>query len=89
MELKILEESKKKMVFELAGETNTFCNALKEALWKVKGVELAACRIEHPLKGIPKFNVETKGIEPREALKKAVAELKKTFKEFQKEAAKL
>ncbi|MFH1683213.1 MAG: DNA-directed RNA polymerase subunit L [Candidatus Woesearchaeota archaeon] len=89
MELNILEESKKRMVFELKGETHTFCNALKEALWKVKGVEIAAYRIEHPLKGIPKFCIETKGIEPREAFKKAVTDLKKTFKEFQKEVSKL
>lgn len=87
MELNILEESKKRMVFELKGESHTFCNALKEALWKTKGVEIASYRIEHPLIRIPKFIIETKGIEPREALKKAVAELRKTGKEFKKEVA--
>lgn len=87
MELNILEESKKRMVFELKGETHTFCNALKEALWKIKGVEIASYRIEHPLIGIPKFIIETKGIEPREALKKAISELRKSGKEFKKEVA--
>jgi len=89
MEINILEESKKRMVFELKGETHSFCNVLKEALWKVKGVEIASYRIEHPLVGVPKFLIETKGIEPREALKKAVGELKKMGKEFKKEAGKL
>lgn len=89
MELKILEESKKRMVFELKGETHSFCNALKEALWKVKGVDMASYRIEHPLIKVPKFLIETKGIEPREALKKAIAELRKLGKEFKKEVKKL
>jgi DNA-directed RNA polymerase subunit L len=89
MEINVLEESKKRMVFELKGETHTFCNALKEALWKVPGVDIASYTIEHPLVGIPKFILETKGIEPREALKKAVAELRKKGKEFKKEVGKL
>jgi len=89
MKFNVLEESKKRMVFELEGETHSFCNALKEALWKVNGVEVASYRIEHPLVGVPKFLIETKGIEPREALKKAVAELRKIGKEFKKEVKKL
>lgn len=89
MELNILEESKKRMVFELKGETHSFCNALKEALWKIKGVEIASYRIEHPLVKVPKFLIETKGIEPREALKKATAELRKLGNEFKKEVKKL
>lgn len=89
MELKVLEESKKRMVFELKGESHTFCNVLKDELWKIKGVEISAYRIEHPLIGIPKFVIETKGIEPREALKKAITSLKKVTKDFKKEIAKL
>jgi len=89
MELNVLEESKKRIVFELKGETHTFCNALKEALWKIKGVEVASYRIDHPLLKVPKFVVETKGVDPREALKKAIAELRKIGKEFKKEVAKL
>ena len=89
MELNVLEESKKRMIFELKGETHTFCGALKEELWKIKGVEVASFKVEHPLIGIPKFMVETKGIEPREALKKALNGLKKKTKEFQKEVKKL
>ena len=89
MEINILEESKKRMVFELKGEDHTFCNMLKESLWSVKGVDVASYRIEHPLVGVPKFLIETKGIEPRDALKKALAGIKKQATEFKKEVAKL
>jgi len=89
MELNILEESKKRMIFEIKGETHTFCNLLKEALWKVKGVDVVSYRKDHPLVGDPKFLIETKGIEPREALKKAIVDLKKLTTEFSKEIKKL
>jgi DNA-directed RNA polymerase subunit L len=89
MEFKVLEESKNKLVFELKGETHTFCNALKQELQKVKGVDLATYRIDHPLVGVPRFQIETKGIEPRRALKEALANLKKKAKDFQKEVGDL
>jgi len=89
MEFNVLEESKSKLVFQLKGETHTFCNALKNELQKTKGVEIVAYRIDHPLVGIPQFLVETKGIEPRKALKEALASLKKKAKEFEKEVSNL
>jgi len=87
MEFKVIEESKTKLIFELKGETHTFCNALKHELQQVKGVETVTYKIDHPLTGVPKFLLETKGIEPRKALKEALADLKKKAKEFQKEAS--
>lgn len=89
MEFKVLEESKSKLVFELKGETHTFCNALKHELQQIKGVEIATYLIDHPLVGIPKFLVETKGIEARKALKDALKALKKKGEEFKKEVGKL
>ncbi|MBT4651386.1 DNA-directed RNA polymerase subunit L [Candidatus Woesearchaeota archaeon] len=89
MEFNIIEESKKRIVFELTGETHSFCNALKNELLKVKGVEIATYKIDHPLVGIPTFVLETSGIEPRDALKKGIEGLKKLAKEFQKEVKKL
>jgi len=85
MEFNVIEEEKNKLVFELKGETHTFCNALKHELQAVKGVEVVTYRIDHPLIGVPRFNLETKGIEPRKAIKEALANLKKKAKEFQKE----
>ena len=89
MEFIVLEESKDKLVFQLKGESHTFCNALKEALHQVKGVEIATYKIDHPLIGIPKFLIETKGVEPKKALKEALKGLKKKAEEFKKEIQKL
>ena len=89
MEFKVVEESKTKLVFELTGETHTFCNILKEELRNVKGVEIATYKIDHPLVGVPQFFLETKGVEPRKALKEALKAVKKKAEEFKKEVKKL
>ena len=88
MELKVIEESKNKLVFELMGETHTFCNALKKELEDIKGVDLAVYKIDHPLVGVPKFQIQTKGIDPKKALKDALKAMKKKFSDFKKEIAK-
>ncbi len=85
MEVKVLEETKTKFSFQLVGETHTFCNMLKSGLHDIKGVITATYKIDHPLVGIPTFIVETKGIEARAAVKRALKNLKKSAVEFQKE----
>jgi len=87
MEFIVLEESKTKLVFELKGETHTFCNLVKEELLTTKGVTTASYRVDHPLIGVPRFLVETKGAEPRKALKEALASIKKKAEAFKKEVA--
>ena len=89
MEFKVIEESKTKLVFELIGETHTFCNILKDELRNVKGVELATYRIDHPLVGVPQFLIETKGVEPKKALKDALKAIKKKAEEFSKQVKSL
>lgn len=89
MKFTVLEETKTKMVFTLEGETHTFCNLLKEEIRRVKGVELAAYKIDHPLVGVPTFQIETKGVEPRKAIKEALKSIQKMSKDFEKQAAKL
>ncbi len=89
MEFIVLEEVKNKLVFQLKGETHTFCNALKTELQRIEGVSIATYRIDHPLIGIPQFLIETKSIEPRKALKEALANLKKKAEEFEKEVSAL
>jgi len=86
MELNILEDKKNRMVFELKGETHTFCNILRKELWNDKHIKAAAYNIEHPLVGIPKIIVETDGKEsPKKALKEAVKRMKKINNSFQKQ----
>lgn len=90
MELKILENKKTRMVFELKGEDHTFCNALKEELLSNKKVDIATYAITHPLIRIPKFIIETIGSEtPKNALNSAISSLKKKNTEFLKLAKKV
>ncbi len=78
MEINVLEEKPKKMVFELKGEGHTLCNALREELWNDKAITVSAYNISHPLVGVPKFMIETNGDkEPKKALKDAISRLKK------------
>lgn len=87
MEFAVIEETKIKLVFDLRGETHTFCNLLKDELLNTKGVETATYRVDHPLTGIPRFLLETKAVEPRKVLKDALASIKKKAESFRKEVA--
>ena len=90
MELKVLEESAKRMEFELKGEGHTFCNALKNELWKNKHVKTATYMIGHPLVGVPIMLVETDGeLSPRKALQAAAGKLLSLAEDFSKEAKKI
>ena len=89
MELKIIEDKKDLLRFELKGESHTLCNMLKQELTKDKEVQYATYSIAHPLIGIPDFIIKTKSITPREALKKAIKGLKTTNKNFVEAFSKL
>ena len=77
MEINVLEDKKKRLVFELKGEGHTICNALREELWNDKSITVAAYNISHPLTAAPKFIIETSGKSPKTALKAAITRLKK------------
>jgi len=82
MELKVIEKSKKKIVFDLVGADHTFSGALKKELWNDKAVKVSAYNVEHPLIGIPRFIVETEDKEPEKALTDAVKRLQKKNESF-------
>lgn len=84
MELKVLEQSKTKMIFELKGEDHTFCNVLKDKLWEESEVTLVSYKIDHPLIGVPQFIIETKGKEPVKVLESAAKKLQKDLEQFKK-----
>jgi DNA-directed RNA polymerase subunit L len=87
MEIKVLEDKKKRFVFELIGEDHTVCNALRDELWNDKAIEVSAYNISHPLVGIPKFIVETDGKKaPKKAVNDAITRLKKKNSELLKKA---
>ena len=90
MELNVIEEKKNRMSFELKGQSNTFCNMLKDELWNDKHVTVATYTIKHPLIGIPFMIVETDGNKtPRQALASAAERIvnntDKLKKQFKKE----
>ena len=82
MELKIIEHTKKKIVFDLIGADHTFSNSLKKELWNDKNVKISAYRIEHPLIGIPRFQIESDDKEPEKTLLDAVKRLGKRNEQF-------
>ncbi|MFQ5474306.1 MAG: RpoL/Rpb11 RNA polymerase subunit family protein [Candidatus Nanoarchaeia archaeon] len=85
MEVRILEEKKNRMVVELKGEGHGYCNALKKALWRVKGVTVSGYNLEHPLISHPKVVIETDGKkDPKEALIEATKIIDKDCAAFQK-----
>ncbi len=90
MEIKIIEEKKNKIVFEIEGATHTLCNALRDELNKDNAVKAAGYHISHPQMGVPEFTVETtQGNEARKAVTEAIKRIKKTNAALLKQADKL
>ena len=75
MELKILEDSKPILKFEIIGEDHTLCNALRKELWNDEDLKAAGYKVEHNLIGEPIFIIETNKEDPKKALLKAVERL--------------
>lgn len=83
MEIKILEEDKSRIKFEIDGEGHTFSNPLSKELWKDNHIKVAGYHIKHSLIRSPIFIVETDGSEnAKNALKKAAARLEKQMGEL-------
>jgi DNA-directed RNA polymerase subunit L len=86
MEINILEESKNRILFELKGADQGFCNMLVKELWKNSAVKAAAYRVDHPLVGIPKIIVEvTQGNDVKDVIQKTVKNMEKDADKFKKE----
>ena len=77
LNVKILEEKKNKIQFEIEGETHTLSAALTKELWADEHVKAAGYKLEHPLLGKPTFVVETEGEDARKAVSAAVQRLVK------------
>ncbi|MAE42435.1 DNA-directed RNA polymerase subunit L [Candidatus Woesearchaeota archaeon] len=89
MEIKVLEDKKNKIVFEVEGIGHTFINILKNELWQDSHVKVATYNIRHPIASKPKIIVETDGSEnPIAALTSAVTRLKRTSDKFRAEIKK-
>ncbi len=90
MELKVLEETPKRLVAEFKGAGHTLCNAMKAELWENKHVKVATYSINHPLIGVPKMVIETDGeAKPRKVLAEAIEKLSENIDKLKKEFKKL
>ena len=90
MELVIVEDTPKKLIFELKGEGPTIFNTLKKTLWANKHVKTATYNVEHPLVGVPRMIIETDGeVKPRKALSEAIEKLHKDAEKLKKDFSKI
>jgi len=89
MEIKVVEDKKNRIVFEVEGEDHTFCNMIKKELWNDNHVKISTYNIDHPMIGKPKMIVETDGDEePRKALTEAAKRVGKDLEKFRSEFSK-
>lgn len=86
MEIKIIEDTKDRVVFELVGADHTLANVLKEKISMQKGVTVSAYNVEHPLVSNPKFLIEADNA--KKAIEAAIDSLKKDNDEVRKFAKK-
>ena len=85
MELKVIEETKNKLIFDIKGEGHTISNMLRKELWEDKHIKVAGYNVKHPLEGIPRIVVETDGKEsPKKALVAALERIKKKNDDLRK-----
>jgi len=77
MNIKILEDKKNRLIFEIEGESHTFCGILKKELWNDDHVKAAGYHIGHPLVGTLRFVLETDGADPKKTLNSAIKRLEK------------
>jgi len=89
MELRVIEKSKKRLVFDLVGADHTFSGALKKELWNDKAIKISAYNVEHPLVGVPRFIVETEDKDPEKVLLDAVKKLEKKNESFLEDIKKI
>jgi len=83
MEVKFLEQTKKKAVIEIGNQT--VATLIERELWNDSHVKAAGQKMKHPLVGKPTLVVETDGAEdPKAAVKEAIKRAKKEIEKFKK-----
>ena len=90
MEITVLEETPKRVAFEVKGSTHSLCNPLKVELWENKHVKVATYSMKHPLLPVPRMIVETDGeVKPRKVLADAAAKLAEAAGKLKKDFKKV
>lgn len=86
MDVKILEEKKGRMVFNIEGDGVTIANQLKKELWNDEHVKASGYNVEHPLINVPTFVVETDGADPKKTVSAAIKRMTKSLEKFRDDA---
>ena len=84
MQAKVLRKEESLLEFDIGGENHTFLGTLREELKDQEGVLFAAYRFPHPLLENPIFYLRTSGIDPVDALQKAVESMNQKCDELAK-----
>ena len=83
MEVKFLEETKKKAIIEF--DNQTIATVIEMELWNDPHVKAAGQKTKHPLIGKPTLIIETDDKEdPKAAVKEAIKRAKKEIEKFKK-----
>lgn len=82
MKLVLLENTDKKIILEVQGETHTFLNLLRENAWD-SGSRQASYMMEHPYLSEPKLIIRADN--PKRVLDNAAQMIIDQAKEFEKE----
>jgi DNA-directed RNA polymerase subunit L len=86
MEIKILEDKKSRLVFNIEGDGSTIANMLKKELWNDEHVKAAGFNVEHPLINVPTFVLETDGADTKKTVSAALKRIAKHVEKFRDEA---
>ena len=89
MEVKIKNETKNRLEFDIDGATHTFANILKEELWNDEKTKNVGYSQEHPLINTQKFILETDGSEPKKVIISAIERIKKSMSKIKDQASKI
>lgn len=89
MEIKVIEKSKNKFIFEVEGEDHALMNALRHELNQDSAVKSAGYNISHPLTASPRMVVETTSAKtPAKAIQEAIKRLRKANEKLGKDTKK-
>ncbi len=89
MEMKVIEDKKARMMFQIVGENHLLANILKDELQHDEHVKAVGYYVEHPLIGKPCFVLETDGVDCWKTISSAVKRLSKTTDKLKDELKEL
>jgi DNA-directed RNA polymerase subunit L len=89
MEVKILKEGKDELTFELIGADRSLSQLIVEKLNADKGVEFAACKVDHPVLANPVVTLRTGKGKPVDALVKSLKEIHGDISAFKEKFSEL